>query len=174
MAIIFACMTLRRFPWKVPRTTDTSYKLFVSAPTPGTPSTDGTSRRSTSERPKSMVVPGTSSEKADEDSTKEAPKSAADDASIKSSQQPVQKQETIKGPWRLLRLLPRESRLIMSKMLEVDPKKRATIDEMLKDPWISNSPVCQQMDHGRIMKATGHTHTLVPGAGESDSSSRKT
>ena len=121
-----------------------------------------------------MVVPGTSSDKVDEDSTKEASKSAADDASIKSSQPPAQKQETIKGPWRLLRLLPRESRLIMSKMLEVDPKKRATIDEMLKDPWISNSPVCQQMDHGRIIKATGHTHTLVPGAGEADSTSRKT
>lgn len=30
LAIIFCCMTLRRFPWKAPRISDNSYKLFVS------------------------------------------------------------------------------------------------------------------------------------------------
>ncbi|TVY31606.1 Serine/threonine-protein kinase [Lachnellula subtilissima] len=36
LAIIFCCMSLRRFPWKMPRMTDNSYKLFASVPTPGT------------------------------------------------------------------------------------------------------------------------------------------
>src|SRR6202012_4686992 len=40
LAIIFCCMTLRRFPWKQPRTTDNSYRLFVAPPTPGTPVPD--------------------------------------------------------------------------------------------------------------------------------------
>jgi len=34
IAIIFCCMSLRRFPWKAPRLTDNSYRLFVSAPDP--------------------------------------------------------------------------------------------------------------------------------------------
>lgn len=32
LAIIFCCMSLRRFPWKVPRLSDNSYKLFASEP----------------------------------------------------------------------------------------------------------------------------------------------
>lgn len=71
-----------------------------------------------------------------------------------------QRPETIKGSWRLLRLLPRESRNIISRMLELDPKKRATLDEILADPWVDSSPVCRQIDHGQVIKATGHTHTL--------------
>ena len=44
LAIIFCCMTLRRFPWKQPRTTDNSYRLFVANPTPGTPVPDSNPR----------------------------------------------------------------------------------------------------------------------------------
>ena len=81
-----------------------------------------------------------------------------------SSKQEAPKQEVIKGPWRLLRLLPRESRSIIGRMLEINPKKRATIEEMLADPWVKNSPVCQQEERGRVIRAPGHTHTLEPGA----------
>jgi serine/threonine protein kinase len=130
-------MTLRRFPWKVPRATDNSYKLFISTPDPGTPG----ERIKSNERPKSMIETNT---------TKPEEK----------------KQEVIKGPWRLLRLLPRESRSIIGKMLEIDPKKRATIDQMLNDPWISNTPVCQEVEQGKIIKATGHDHVLQPGSVE--------
>ncbi|KFY41360.1 hypothetical protein V494_03045, partial [Pseudogymnoascus sp. VKM F-4513 (FW-928)] len=38
LAIIFCCMSLRRFPWKMPRMTDNSYRLFASPPSE---STDG-------------------------------------------------------------------------------------------------------------------------------------
>nr|POE72452.1 serine/threonine-protein kinase oca2 [Quercus suber] len=34
IAIIFCCMSLRRFPWKAPRVSDNSYRLFVSPPDP--------------------------------------------------------------------------------------------------------------------------------------------
>lgn len=44
LAIIFCCMSLKRFPWKQPRVTDTSYKLFVAEPTPGTPSVESLKR----------------------------------------------------------------------------------------------------------------------------------
>ncbi|KAL9099304.1 MAG: hypothetical protein Q9187_009516, partial [Circinaria calcarea] len=76
---------------------------------------------------------------------------------------PNVKQEVIKGPWRLLRLLPRESRVIMGRMLEVNPRKRATLEEMLEDPWICTTPVCRQLEGGKVIRAGGHEHTLEPG-----------
>ena len=72
------------------------------------------------------------------------------------------KQEVIKGPWRLLRLLPRESRNIIGRMLEINPRRRATIEEMLADPWVSGTPVCTQIEGGKVIKASGHEHTLEP------------
>ncbi|MCJ1398423.1 serine/threonine protein kinase [Xylographa trunciseda] len=186
LAIIFACMSLRRFPWKAPRVTDNSYKLFISPPSPGTPSENGF-RRTYEQRPKSMMelsVP------ADDGRHKSAPHSEGSsrqvtgDASTKHSQHqsphqsetflpetsgavtaepsPAGKQEVIKGPWRLLRLLPRESRNIIGRMLEINPKRRATIEEMLADPWVSGTPVCTQVEGGKVIKAPGHEHTLEP------------
>ena len=75
----------------------------------------------------------------------------------------AEKQEPIKGPWRLLRLQPRETRHIIGKMLEIDPKKRATLEEVLADQWIKSSPVCSQEVGGQVYRAPGHEHTLEPG-----------
>ena len=72
---------------------------------------------------------------------------------------------SIKGPWRLLRLLPRESRYIIGLMLEINPKKRATLQEVLVDPWLAAAPVCRQEDGGAVVSAPGHIHTLEPTAG---------
>ena len=68
------------------------------------------------------------------------------------------------GPWRLLRLLPRESRHIIGRMLEVDPKNRATLQEIVLDPWVDSTPVCRQEDGGKVLSAPGHVHTLEPAA----------
>jgi len=74
-------------------------------------------------------------------------------------------QGTIKGPMRLLRLLPRETRHIIGRMLELDPRKRATMDEVLADPWVQNALVCRQEDAGTVFRAPGHSHALQPGGG---------
>jgi hypothetical protein len=50
----------------------------------------------------------------------------------------------------------------MSRMLEIDPKKRATLEEVLADPWIEGSVICRQEEGGKIVRAEGHTHTLEP------------
>lgn len=75
-------------------------------------------------------------------------------------------QDVIRGPWRLLRLLPRDTRSIISRMLEIDPAKRATLEEMYQDPWIANAPICRQLDHGEVVLATGHAHVLEPGTAD--------
>lgn len=220
LAIIFCCMTLRRFPWKQPRVSDNSYRLFVSTPTPGTPVPDHDSKRN---RPKSSSTPDAGSEQkpaADEhkDPAKDEPKDAEHDPAAHEevkrsgsgeqstpetgdpekkqppssegnkpletpkepqrkrrettskeapplppgSAPPGQRQEVIKGPWRLLRILPRESRYIIGLMLKVDPRERATLDEILADDWIKNIPHCSQEVSGKVYNAPNHEHVLEP------------
>lgn len=173
-------MSLRRFPWKAPRLTDNSYKLFVSAPTPGTPASEPGPRRSSEGRPKSATDPSGAAE--------DSPRRSAAHPEIAHRHHsgevqpppspalrvdgPLQKQEVIKGPWRLLRLLPRESRNIIGAMLEIDPKRRATMDDLMQDPWITQTPVCRQEERGVIIKATNHEHTLEPGTAVSPEPSK--
>ncbi|KAL1967922.1 hypothetical protein VTN77DRAFT_2339 [Rasamsonia byssochlamydoides] len=237
LAIIFCCMTLRRFPWKQPRITDNSYKLFVSPPTPGTPVPDSEPRRRTDQRPKStadlpsmareakaVAGPSDAAESAEqqngshhhrhhdgqsnrlprsepvtrdeppphpqpEPSQPQQPQPQQPQPQPQQPSQPSQpaqprpskpettskeapplppgsttgqRQEVIKGPWRLLRILPRESRYIIGRMLKVNPKERATLDEVVLDDWIRSIQACRQEESGAIVKATNHTHILEP------------
>lgn len=109
-------------------------------------------------------VPHTSKSTTDLDTpARDAIPTASSGATINEAEK---KPEVIRGPWRLLRLLPRESRHIMGRMLELDPKKRATLAEILEDPWISGTPICRQEDGGKVIPAEGHTHTLEPPAAQ--------
>ncbi|KAG0046758.1 hypothetical protein BGZ83_008069 [Gryganskiella cystojenkinii] len=81
LGIIFVCMTLRRFPWTLPKAdVDPSFEAFAN------PSGFGKAR--------------------------------------------------------LLKLMPRESREILSKMLETDPEKRAKMPEVLADEWVRSIDAC--------------------------------
>ncbi|KAK3841501.1 MAG: kinase-like domain-containing protein [Linnemannia gamsii] len=46
------------------------------------------------------------------------------------------------GKTRLLKLMPRESRPILARMLEVDPTKRVLMPEVLEDEWVKSIEVC--------------------------------
>ncbi|KAG0273307.1 hypothetical protein BGZ95_010877 [Linnemannia exigua] len=46
------------------------------------------------------------------------------------------------GKTRLLKLMPRESRPILARMLEVDPAKRVQMPEVLEDEWVKSIEVC--------------------------------
>ncbi|EEP80394.1 conserved hypothetical protein [Uncinocarpus reesii 1704] len=218
LAIIFCCMSLRRFPWKQPKESDNSYKLFISPPSPGTPLPDGSSRENRP-RPKSIADVSSTAQDSPADSRRssapryhhrhgsgpyphsdpttrdhepheshppnhtaalsEQPTAALKTANPPSSQQPQQpqsqtsassagsgqRQEVIKGPWRLLRLLPRESRHIIGRMLKVKPRERATLQDILSDEWVRSSEVCRQEELGQIINAPNHTHVLEPPSG---------
>ncbi|KAJ2900604.1 Serine/threonine-protein kinase oca2 [Zalerion maritima] len=163
LAIIFCCMSLRRFPWKLPRITDNSFKLFASKPTPG-------------HDPEKLVRPQRSGDDADHHkqsentdhghvarNSKDNPHADDTDAQDKSiTNGAPEKKELIKGPWRLLRLLPRESRHIMYRMLQIDPTKRAPMSEILEEPWVANTVICRQLAPGSIIPVDDHTHVLEP------------
>jgi len=175
LAIIFCCMTLRRFPWKAPRISDNSYRLFVSPPDPdqdrlldprraSRPGSVDNGRSGSQSEPASRNTTGANGDASEHrhhhhhhnDQAKSEPVSRQSTAGG-SGEQP-----TIKGPMRLLRLLPRETRHIVGRMLELDPKKRATMDDILNDPWVQNALVCRQEEDGAIFRAPNHTHTLQP------------
>lgn len=201
LAIIFLCMTLRRFPWKAPRLTDSSYKLFVSSPTTATtPSADTGVKRPSESRPKSSsnadlasvppteVTHHTDSEESSakqhshhhghhkprdaEPTWPNEEKLSKPSASV-SATTSITKQEVIKGPSRLLRLLPRETRTIIGSMLVIQPSNRATLKDLTIDPWIAKNPVCRQLESGEVHRAPGHEHTLEPSSSPTPTSSHK-
>ena len=88
-------MTIRRFPWRIPRASqDQSYKNFVN--------------------PNSQ------------------------------------------GAQRLFKLLPREAREIFPRILETDPAKRCSLQDILSDPWVANIPMCTPTS-----PAHNHMHHLL-------------
>ncbi|KAL3231400.1 Serine/threonine-protein kinase HRK1 [Nakaseomyces bracarensis] len=77
------------------------------------------------------------------------------------SHKPPHHKKTIRGPYRLLRLLPHASRPLVSRMLEVDPCKRATMKEICNDEWYSHIPYCTMDEKKNVIRAAGHHHTIV-------------
>lgn len=120
VAVIFCCMTLRRFPWKVPKPTDTSFNLFITKPT-----------------------------KEEEYSYHHPPAT------------PPKEKVVYKGPWRLLRLLPHESRHIIGRMLEIDPKNRAKLQDIWDNEWFRDIEFCTIEKGGKLISGTNHEHTFV-------------
>ncbi|KAF5009817.1 hypothetical protein FDECE_3993 [Fusarium decemcellulare] len=175
LAIIFCCMTLRRFPWKVPRMTDNSFKLFAADPTPGhdpkkliAPSKSTNDLNTTPARDFLAEDEGKRKSHHDHHDRKEdgAANQAGAGSDTKAPATSGEKKEVIRGPWRILRLLPRESRHIISRMLDLDPKSRARMDEILQEPWVADTVICQQFDHGEVVPADNHTHILEPPANQ--------
>ncbi|GAA5817096.1 hypothetical protein MFLAVUS_010636 [Mucor flavus] len=78
--IIFVCMTIKRFPWRLPRNSDPAFRSFAT----------------------------------------------------NHNQQ----------KFRLLKLLPRESRSVMTSILETDPTRRYNISTILKDDWVRKIDLC--------------------------------
>lgn len=150
MAIIYCCMSLRRFPWKAPRQSDKSYAMFAKIPEPGKPGYEELRKLEAGD------LSQRASNSSTDDRSKEPPPS-----------------DQIYGPWRLLRLLPRESRQIVGGMLELDPAKRVTLAEVVATSWVQNTPTCQQDPGGRVVRAEGHDHILEPGAAAAPDPSKK-
>ncbi|ROW14623.1 hypothetical protein VPNG_03181 [Cytospora leucostoma] len=167
LAIIYCCMTLRRFPWKVPRLTDNSYKLFAAEPTPGHDPKKlalppAKSESALHDLPQRDMFPGDPGDRKSAHNSGEKPQqNSTTDSSTPTGDKP---KEIIRGPWRILRLLPRESRHVIGRMLEIDPKKRAKMSEILEDSWVSNTVICRQVEPGKVLKAEDHTHVLEPSA----------
>ncbi|GME92528.1 unnamed protein product [Ambrosiozyma monospora] len=65
-----------------------------------------------------------------------------------------------------MRLLPHASRPLISKMLTIDPAKRASMKEILSDEWFQEIKYCTVVDDKdapggkRVVLDPGHGHTV--------------
>jgi hypothetical protein len=172
-------MTLRRFPWKCPKDSDNSFRLFITQPTEDElhSALYPTVRSHAVSEPTSRATSAHQNQQPSNNSEPSPTTEASpnkDSPSVKSSTTTVSAStantsQVIKGPWRLLRLLPRETRFIVGSMLDTDPTKRASLEQVLKDPWIAKTAHCKQEVGGKVMSAEGHEHVLAASDGEPQS-----
>lgn len=105
-----------------------------------------------------------------------APKTASttedDDELKKLDEKRSKSHKLIHGPYRLMRLLPHASRPIIHKMLQIDPNKRCSIEEILLDEWIKSIQCCtlkavegsavdEEEDMELVHGTPPHKHTIV-------------
>lgn len=102
----------------------------------------------------------------------------ADHTEEKSSDQGEKKRSShkqIHGPYRLMRLLPHAARPIISRMLLIDPEKRATLKEIFEDLWIREIRCCTldvadagdaEADKGGVLCNEGDFKRLIKGLPE--------
>ncbi|AET40797.1 serine/threonine protein kinase NPR1 Ecym_6425 [Eremothecium cymbalariae DBVPG len=143
VAIIYACMILKKFPWKIPKLKDNSFKFFCSGRdcdslsalvtrTPEPPSYDN------------MISGNTYSSPAQQ------------------SNNPSDPNNPNIGPQRLLHSLPEESQNIIGRMVTLAPACRASIDEIMEDDWIRSIDICYVNEvTDRLITASDHKHTQV-------------
>ncbi|AMD19418.1 HBR517Wp [Eremothecium sinecaudum] len=141
VAIIFSCMILKKFPWKVPKLRDNSFKLFCSG------------RDCDSLGALVSLTPNPPSyETAVEDKETNPPKS--NNASDPNNPNI--------GPQRLLHSLPEESQHIIGRMIALAPACRASIEEIMEDDWIQSIEMCYVLEAtGRTVRSESHAHTEV-------------
>lgn len=234
VAIIYCCMTLKRFPWKIPSAEkDNSFRLYAmpddswhdyamsnechklllqqrrlrnllkqqeaaATPTPednGEAAKDGNNEDGMDDsaddrQDKDVTDSGSAAYTADTikahiasidaklqeyESVKTEMKSkyAEHKRDTQEKAEPEEegsrrkKHKQIHGPYRLLRLLPHASRPIIHRMLQIDPAKRATLEEIMKDEWIRDIHCCTLKQASGDHDIDGdEEETLIPGSPE--------
>jgi serine/threonine protein kinase len=167
-AIIYCCMMLKKFPWKVPKLADPSFKLFASRgdyipiaevlkKTPhDMQQTHSNELDEIIEEPFAKQEPATSAPPV----TNAAATATTDGKDHTSS-------ET--GAGRLLLALPEDCRPLIGRMVELAPACRMTIDECFSDEWLQSVCMCSVEErYGSdgnssycVVKGENHDHTQV-------------
>lgn len=138
LAIIYACMILRRFPWRSPSRSNEAFALFAAMESPKTrPTSDPPSRASSTDSVTLINV------------------SIASDGDDKAEQSVTEK---VLGSWGLLRSLPLESREVVKKMLTIAPERRPTLQDVMVMSWVSDAKHCTEDAEGRLRPVDGHRH----------------
>ncbi|KAG5417612.1 NPR1 [Candida metapsilosis] len=178
VAMIYCCMMLKKFPWKVPKLSDSSFKMFatrgefipISEMLKRTP--QDMQNTTTGGSSGALSNLGDISEALEEDiSQMPIPK--------REQQEKQQKPENGKsdgakdhtssetGADRLLLALPEDCRPLIGRMVELAPACRITMDEVFEDEWLKSVNMCsvEETEPGsdvyEVIKCNDHEHTQV-------------
>lgn len=160
-AMIYCCMTLKKFPWKVPKLSDPSFKAFASRE-PGV--TFGELLKRVPEPPKydgeeedELVIDS----KTSLDMVSEYPPPKSND------EEPGEDHTSdLLGEERLLNALPIEVRPLIKGMVKLAPACRMTIDSCFEDQWVQNILMCTPKipgidhDHTQVDQSVAHIASL--------------
>ncbi|RLV93277.1 Nitrogen permease reactivator protein [Spathaspora sp. JA1] len=154
VAIIYCCMILKKFPWKVPKLTDSSFKLFAS-------------KRNENENeylPFAEMLKKTPQDMATV--TVERSNSLDDINEEEEHDEQEQQDHTSSemGANRLLLALPEDCRHVIGRMVELAPACRITIDDIFNDEWLSSIGMCTVEENDgnfRVIGCEDHIHTQV-------------
>jgi serine/threonine protein kinase len=166
-------MVMRRFPWKSPKLSDPSFKNFASAPNP----------YATDESPHIAILSKSTLDSSVTLTNVETQLMASGShiSPAESAVMPVKKSEPHvpapldKGPMKLLgRLSPKDCRRLIGRMLDLNPKTRATMQDIWNDIWFNGLQRCEiaalpTEDGTRqwvVRRAGTHSHVLVGPRGE--------
>lgn len=150
-AIIYCCMMLKKFPWKVPKLTDNSFKLFA---------TRGEFV------PLAEVLKRVPETKGSNTSLEEI-KETIGELEI-SEKEPKAHTSTETGAGRLLLALPEDCRTLIGRMVELAPACRITIEDCFNDSWLQSVQMCSVEERISIdgelvyeVASADHEHTQV-------------
>lgn len=190
-AIIYSCMMLKKFPWKIPKLSDPSFKLFASreagvtfgslltrTPNPpdytnvvdATEGADNATADTTADTAKDSTAPVSTSanngssplNNYQTDMNKNLPSTSE----TSNSSDAKNHTSSLMGEPRLLSALPEECRSLIGKMVALAPACRITIDECFNDSWLQSVQMCTILDDPesgseKIIPCTDHFHTQV-------------
>lgn len=221
-AMIYCCMVLKKFPWKVPKLADNSFKLFCSGrdcdslsalltrvPSPKpfeakpvekpsglsnlskalskpleevetakpgntettetTESTETISSHESSKNSTPLSIEGTTPPQPTAGTTPTTPAPSYEETTGKKPDQGDAHTSQLVGDARLLQALPAQVRNVIGRMVDLAPACRASIDEVMSDPWLKSVQMCtveEHLDSSGISKhvyhkAENHQHTEV-------------
>lgn len=178
-AIIYCCMALKKFPWRVPTLSDHSFRLFASRKpgatfgellkeVPGPPSYDDVEKeegekedeKEENEKEKDENEKD-ENEKNVNENIKDKPtpniittdsNDSKDSNGSKTSQKHTSNQM---GEARLLNALPKEVRPLIGGMVQLAPACRISVDECFNDPWLRSVQMCRMVDENGEDCSTG-------------------
>ncbi|KAK6199998.1 kinase domain-containing protein [Scheffersomyces amazonensis] len=167
-AIIYCCMMLKKFPWKVPKLSDSSFKLFatrgeyvsISEMLKRTPADVALLKEQKEHEANNTPLNNMG------DIKEEVNVIDAKDSPPNSDGKPHTSSET--GAGRLLLALPEDCRPLIGKMVELPPACRISIDECFNDEWLNSVNMCTVEERYNpegntfvVLNCDDHEHTQV-------------
>lgn len=158
VAIIFCCMMLKKFPWKVPKLTDNSFKLFATRE-------DGVSLNDYLVKEPEQKEGGLSNMNDIRDAVPEISPEDNHDPDTEGSAHTSN--ET--GAGRLLFALPEDCRSLIGRMVELAPACRISVEDCFEDAWLKSVQMCsveERINYDasvtyQVEKGDDHEHTTV-------------
>lgn len=149
--IVYYCLHFQEMPWRVAQTSDALYATYAQACT-SHPLKDAHSQVVKDTHSVSSATTHSS-----RDHTKEPHTSTSSLSSSREREREREREKEMFYPATISNLSPRACRSLIRRMLEPDPKKRTSIEEVMTHSWVVGIEVCHSMEEPKHV----HSHAVA-------------